>query len=83
MKIYQLLGKYEASFTTFRGKLPDEREKSPISWNTGGNSFSLITFPMGQIKSNLNRKELQFDSSFQDYKKLKESSLHGEGIEFD
>ena len=40
-------------------------------------------FPMGQIKSNLNRKELQFDSSFQDYKKLKESSLHGEGIEFD
>ena len=39
--------------------------------------------PMGQIKSNLNRKELQFDSSFQDYTKLKESSLHGEGIEFD
>ena len=34
----------EASFTTFRGKLPDEREKSPISRNTGGNSFSLITF---------------------------------------
>ena len=44
MKICQLVGKYEASFTTFRGKLPDEREKSPISRNTGGNSFSLITF---------------------------------------
>ena len=44
MKICQLVGKYEASFTTFKEKLPDERKKSPIGRNTGGNSVSLITF---------------------------------------
>ena len=44
MKICQLVVKYGASSTSFRWKLPDEREKSPISRNTGGNLFSLITF---------------------------------------